>query len=121
MSSKTKSRGALLEQDDIVDAYEYDNESESLEHLNNTKVIDTPNNSKVIEAPTSTDLMMVESKEDSSTLALSNEPPECLVRSSSTNWLVCTYSGKIKNSHRFFLLHLECFNLMCKISHYSDT
>nr|XP_017247943.1 PREDICTED: U-box domain-containing protein 32-like [Daucus carota subsp. sativus] len=81
------SRGALLEQDDIVDAYEYDNESESLEHLNNTKVIDTPNNSKVIEAPTSIDLMMVESKEDSSTLALSNEPPECLVRSSSTNWL----------------------------------
>ncbi|WOG82264.1 hypothetical protein DCAR_0101427 [Daucus carota subsp. sativus] len=87
LSSKTKTRGALLEQDDIVDAYEYDNESESLEHLNNTKVIDTPNNSKVIEAPTSIDLMMVESKEDSSTLALSNEPPECLVRSSSTNWL----------------------------------
>lgn len=88
-SSKTNTKGALLQLDDRVDAYEYADESESLERLNNSKVIDNP---------TSTALMMVETKEDSLTLALADEPPEFLFHSLSANLLVCTYFGKITYS-----------------------
>lgn len=77
-SSKTNTKGAPLQLDDRVDAYEYADESESLERLNNSKVIDNP---------TSTALMMVETKEDSLTLALADEPPEFLFHSLSANLL----------------------------------
>lgn len=84
-----------------MDAYDYPDESESLERLNNSKVTDNTS---------STALMMVETKDNNLTLALPDEPPVFLFRSSSANLLVCTYFGKDHKLNMIYI-YLGCFRL----------